>query len=165
MNNLVNSSTCHLKWQLETAGVQPWEDVIYFLCGGQLTSISKNDPGISTTWIPGQNVKFKRQRFSSAPAQGSPPKPSFSDLGLSSPIHSLQEVTVLMPEPPKDIRTIIVPRCHISRDPYTHTLQHQCCLHQAMPTESALELSPSENWTRQPSVYSLLFWKVLLLAS
>lgn len=62
-----------------------------------------------------------------------------------------------MPEPPKDIRTIIIPRCHISRDPYTRvlTLQRQCCLHQAMPTEAALDLSPSEKWTCQPSVYSL----------
>ncbi|XP_049504840.1 importin-11 [Panthera uncia] len=97
---------------------------------------------------------------------GSGPTPAQSQhtaaIGCPQPvgltmIHSLQGGTVLMPQPPKDIRTLIVHRCHISHHPYTRVLtpQPQCCLHQPMPAEAALGLSPSKKCTCQPSVYSL----------
>ena len=83
-NSLVNSFTTSSKWQIETAGMQSQEYATHFLCGGHLTSTSKNDPNISTA--PGQKAKFKREnrRFSCTPTQGSPSKPSYTDMRLSS---------------------------------------------------------------------------------
>lgn len=78
------------------------------------------------------------------------PRPHFLpwDWLLPETIHSLQDGTVLMPEPPKTSE----PSLHhlrISHDPYAPVLTHQCYLHQTVPHQGCLASLPTRSWYRR----------------